>query len=479
LASGSQDGVVKMWPIADRADPNLLTGAKGLISSMAVFPDGRSLALADTYGSTIRLWDLKSRQEAGVLKASEEAVWSVAVAPDSKTLASATLGRTIQIWDVVTKKEVTKFYHSDGFVELAFSPDGRLLAGGTRFVGDLRVWDVVRKRQVAKLSPGSRVQFTADGTRLAACWGHTVRLWDVATWQIVASFPGHKADVTCLAFAPDGRTLGTGDADGILRLWDVASERELTSQRGHAWTINSVAFAPDGQRLATGGTDGTVKLWELAQLQTVATLTGHTGPVQTVAFSPDGALVASASMDATVRLWPAPPLPTTLPPAEATTLQPAVETTRLLSLQLLASAQATLAREGDAYRVQVTAGFGVDWHAQVFQSFDDLQEGATYVVRFRAKADVPRKLVLAAQIDDPDWHLVGLRKVVSLTQDWREYQYEFQAKNLGTRNRVYIPLGDRKGTVWIADFTLAKVEKPARWPVRVVRTATPGGQEAI
>jgi hypothetical protein len=270
------------------------------------------------------------------------------------------------------------------------------------------------------------------------------------------------AEVLCLAFAPDGRTLAVGDSGGTLHLWDVARQREVASRRGHTSNVRAMAFSPDGRRLATGGGDSTLKLWDLAPLQEVASLTGHDGPVRAVAFSPDGNTLATASTDGSVRLWQAPPSPTALSePADAASTPPPVETIRLFSLELNGTARATLTAEGDVCRVDVTAVDDTVWHTKVRQIFDDLREGATYTVRFRAKADAERRVALEGQVDhpDPDWHLTGLSEVVPLTKDWQDYQYTFQAKGLAALNRIQFLLGERTGTVWITDFTLTKSAK--------------------
>jgi tetratricopeptide (TPR) repeat protein len=129
------------------------------------------------------------------------------------------------------------------------------------------------------------------------------------------------------------------------------------------------------------------------------------------------------------------------------------------ALELYDTARAALSAEGSVDRVDVTAVDGTAWHAKLVQVRADLEEGATYTVRFRAKADAPRPMTLEGQINEPNWHGIGLGKAVSLTRDWKDYQYRFRAKRLAAANRIEFLVGQRTGTVWIADFTLTKSAK--------------------
>jgi WD40 repeat protein len=330
LVSGSQDGSVKVWDIADRPDPNVLTGHRGFLSSVRISPDGKTLAVVDFDNQTVKLWDLASRQQVGFPKGHKGQPVHVRFVRDGQTLATSATDKTVRIWGVATQEQVDEFPNAGN--PATFSPDGKLLAGSMEGATIL-VWDAATKRKVTELPPGRRVEFSPDGKLLAASLGNTVRLRDVATWQSVATLTEHTADVNIFAFAPDGRTLATGDFDGTLRLWDVAQKRQVACRKGHTSQIASVLFSPDGRRVATSSWDSTVKLWDIAPLQEVATLTGHTGPVISIDFSPDGNTLASASADATVRLWQAPPLPATRPePAEAPSVPPPVETIHLFPL---------------------------------------------------------------------------------------------------------------------------------------------------
>ncbi len=135
---------------------------------------------------------------------------------------------------------------------------------------------------------------------------------------------------------------------------------------------------------------------------------------------------------------------------------PPVETIRLFGLMQHGTARGRLAREGNVHRVDVLAVDDTNWHVQLLQPLDDLEEDATYTVRFRARADAPRQVNLHGQVVWPDWHCIGLNEDVPLTKDWREYRYEFQAKGTAAENQIVFNVGDRTGTVWVADFTVTK-----------------------
>jgi WD40 repeat protein len=229
----------------------------------------------------------------------------------------------------------------------------------------------------------------------------------------------------------------------MVRFWDVGILQELVAMNGDDGPADR--FARE-------------RLWAAAS---VATLTGgHDGSVVSAAFAPDGSCLATGSVDATVRLWVAPPLPAALAePVETPSLPPPTDTFRLFTLGVHGDAKATLAADGSAARVDVTSIDGTDWHAQLEQSFDDLQEGVNYTVRFRAKADVPRPIHLFGVIGEDNYHGIGLDKVVPLTEDWRAYEFKFQAKDLAAKNLIQFLLGERTGTVWIAGFTVTRSPK--------------------
>jgi acetyl esterase/lipase len=239
------------------------------------------------------------------LRGHRDRVNDLAFSGDGAYLASSSLDKTIKLWDVQTWQQVHAFgMNKVGFNGIAFSPDGRLLASADA------IWDVESKQVVHTLERGrnvpSPVAFSPDGSTLAvAPESQSIKLWDVASGELLRTFAEQPDDVTfSIALSPDSALLAAGVHGGMVRLWDVASG-QITGALEHGSEdddVHDLAFSPDGSVLASAGNDDTVRLQDVASGQVVRILR-HGNGLYGVAFSPDGSLVASACCDRTVKLW--------------------------------------------------------------------------------------------------------------------------------------------------------------------------------
>src|SRR5262249_20088969 len=76
----------------------------------------------------------------------------------------------------------------------------------------------------------------------------SVRLWEVATGRVIATYHGHRDFVQAVAFRPDGRELATGGMDGMVKFWDRRSSRPIVFH-GHTHFVLFLAFRGDGRRI--------------------------------------------------------------------------------------------------------------------------------------------------------------------------------------------------------------------------------------
>jgi eukaryotic-like serine/threonine-protein kinase len=143
-----------------------------------------------------------------------------------------------------------------------------------------------------------------------------VKVWRLRDGQEVLSFP-EEADVTGVAFSPDGKCLACGgvarQAGGrcaVLRVWEVATGKEVWGHRRDGRGVTAVAYHPDGLVLAAADCvaaaglrdpqgrlrgPSEVGLWELTPRRASLLFVGLNGPVRGIAFGPRGKAVAFAT----------------------------------------------------------------------------------------------------------------------------------------------------------------------------------------
>src|SRR5262249_45043621 len=208
----------------------------------------------------------------------------------------------------------------------AFSPDSKLVAGGSSFFdtrwswytgGGVKVWDP-RTGEVKATLAGQRgemtaVAFSPDGKLVAgASWGATVKVWDLAAGREVFSLEGHKGRVLAVAFSPNGKRMvsvedGGADADdgalpGRARMWDANTGKELFTCPGGVANDACVAFMPDGRHFAYAS-GSLIHVVETDTGKESFALERGFGGVQGLACSPDGRRLACARFGGRVELW--------------------------------------------------------------------------------------------------------------------------------------------------------------------------------
>ncbi len=172
-------------------------------------------------------------------------------------------------------------FEIDAIEDLAYSPDGKLLAYAR--YGQLDIFDSRNMtRLLREALPGSYVQFAADGSLLASTefkvdqknrlrglirWPRTVKRQSKSLTEIVFE----PAETICqpmaeIANAPfavaTSHTLAAIPRYDGVQLWSLSMNEQVQSQSTHT-DVRRVSISPDGKRVATAGWNGgNVCIWE-------------------------------------------------------------------------------------------------------------------------------------------------------------------------------------------------------------------------
>lgn len=315
----------------------LQTGHASTVMAIAFSPDGRWLASGGDDG-ILRIWNLKTGLVWRTVGTQGVEINSIAFEPDSRRLAIAVRatfsgwlmkvrnthvpkGNAIRMLDIETGNELWNVDYPFDITSIALSSDGHLLAS-TGTDKRVRVWNADQHSLTHDLPAGPRgwmacVAMSRDGHRVAAAGPRRIKIWDTSSGKLLVTLPGHRKGVFSLAFSPDGQWLASGGGDQV-KLWDLAKGRET-----RAWTTRRslipVAFSPNGSWLAWGESFidqeqqivTRVNVWDFKSSRPLAPFDAHMhGQVWTIAFSRSGnqlAIAGSAEMitalGGAIELW--------------------------------------------------------------------------------------------------------------------------------------------------------------------------------
>ncbi len=323
LASGHDDGVVRLWHHADKRlayelRPPLSpsgSAAGSAISALAFSLDGRLLAVADEDRS-IFLWQVAGGELRGRMSGHTDRIPALAWLPDGRRLVSAGWDTTARLWYAPTGEPIVLLNSHAGQVQaLAVTPDGQRLACADS-AHAIHIWDSNRYRTLTVLRDHVNevrcLAFSPDGRCLASGGvGRFIHVWDARDGAEGQDTADPLLARTCLAVSPDGRRLASLGTGTPLRVWDTATTQPIVELED-APTLRAFAASPDGRWFA-GSLAGpeapeanrdTLALWRADDGRREKLLGGQAEPITVLAFSPDSATLASAGLRSSdVWLW--------------------------------------------------------------------------------------------------------------------------------------------------------------------------------
>ena len=240
-----------------------LKGHSGIVSSLAITPDGEKLITA-SWDNTIKIWNLTSGELLHTLKDHADDVECVAITPDGQTLLSAGWDSTIKIWNLKTNKLENDLNFSQRVVFVTPTPDGQKFISGEAY-NLIKVWDL------------NSLEINQIIGELIGSYNHPYY------WH------------NCIVISPDQENIYVGTT--VIKSYNLITGKLLNiMDEGNLGLVYALAITPDGQTLISGH-EGMIKIWDLASnpaSEVKLTLNSSAKAVYALKLTPDGKTIVSA-----------------------------------------------------------------------------------------------------------------------------------------------------------------------------------------
>ena len=259
-----KDGTVSVWDVETKQTLATLKGPGKVLSPpnarWFAAPSSELWASGESDGH-VCIYDCQGKQ--AVCRGHTGGIRWLTFSPDETLLASASRDNTARLWDVASGEEIAQLSLTWVLDDALYKYD--LLKGHSR---ELQAVD----QSIAKgFSAGiETIAFSPCGNCLAGGLSKQIRFWDVRTSDVVMSIllPRGCSRPFALAFSPCGQYLASGSwwfgTDKVsIRFWDVATGENIATLWSHPTDVQDLAFSPDGRLLASGSYDGTILLWDI------------------------------------------------------------------------------------------------------------------------------------------------------------------------------------------------------------------------
>jgi eukaryotic-like serine/threonine-protein kinase len=309
--------VVQVWDVSKRIWRHHLKGKQISPSFDICFSHDSSLLATSTLDSLVFLWDLQQKPpaERAVLRGHRSIPTSLSFSLDGQKLYSTDGEGMLKVWDTSASHASPRKRLTNKIIgDLAFSPDGKLLAIASRD-GKTHLFDTEHLGKVATMGPGPDSKesgvgfdpesyptlcFSQDGRSLLSSNGdNTATLYDVHSRTPVLNLLGHAGFIHDASFSPDANTIFTVSDDGTLKSWNRldGSVRESTADGWMGEAMYAIDCSADGKLLAVGGKHMRLTLRDAVTLEVKSDLVRDDIPwyglsISSLRFSPDGSLLA-------------------------------------------------------------------------------------------------------------------------------------------------------------------------------------------
>jgi WD40 repeat protein len=301
LVTGSDTGSLRIFDTSELKQVRCIS-ILGSIYSVSLPTDGKTIASA--VGCTTRFWDAQTGKELGDQTGPSDCLLTVAFSPDGKLVAGGGMDRVGRVWEIGTGRELLRLIgHQDSILRIEFSPCGKRLASSSSD-GTIRLWEVATGKEAKRLvvQNSSDFAFSRDGRYLAAEQDKgEIVVYDLTRGAIHSRLVGCKEWVSSITFTGNSRTLVIGRRGGGVEWWDVTSGKKTHGGKLSGAEIDAAVAVGKEKMLVLA--DGLIQRMRMTGECKDPPLLRPGGRVRRGCFSADGGVFAGVLRDQTIQAW--------------------------------------------------------------------------------------------------------------------------------------------------------------------------------
>lgn len=290
-----------------------LQGNGGKVNTLQFSPDNKILLSGNQDGS-IKSWDAtNSFKQISSVNPIKESITNISFSLDGKEVGISSY-KSFFVYSAPTLKKLkTKKKAHTTFVRCAnFSKSGQYIVSTSWRDNTLVIWKRATLK-IEKVLPetvwSDYAIFINDDKQIVSInHENTIKVWDVASGNLMQTFAGHTDWVYGILISPDGKYLLSGSLDNTIKKWGLTTGKIVQTIEAHKNGITWLASSADGKYFISSSLDKTAKLWSWETMQEIAQFSGHDEAVLEAVISPDNKYIATGSLDKTIKIWAFPTL---------------------------------------------------------------------------------------------------------------------------------------------------------------------------
>lgn len=262
-------------------------------SCLAYSIDGEFLATGGEDGK-VKLWNVASGLCFVTFSEHTGAVNSVCFSGNKKFVVSASVDGSVRAYDAVRYRNFRTFtgLRPVQFVSVAVDSSGEFVAAGAQDVFDIHLWSVKTGRLLEILSghegPVGSLAFSplpTSSTLVSVSWDKTLRIWNAIERSSAHETIELTADGLCVIFNPNGEEVAVATLDGQILVFHIKTATQLKSIEGRddlgsgrsdtdlitaekskqSKAFTSLCYSADGEYLIAGGQSKNVCIYNVKE----------------------------------------------------------------------------------------------------------------------------------------------------------------------------------------------------------------------